>query len=165
MLLLHHSILLFLGHISQSDDVVRNHYSWISNDPSPPWGAGAFASRVQRYLVGHCIALGLAVRPALLLSALEEGWEESRQDGRQPVLFLNIQRGLESWFIKICKPEGVQLVWQRPLGFDYKPGFLPVMATLSVCVGCNNLSFFPKLKDECLTVPYIYILSKTSREF
>ena len=99
MLLLHHSILLlFLDHISQSDDVVRSHYSWISNDPSPPWGAGAFASRVQRYLVGHCIALGLAVRPALLLSALEEGYrsEESRQDGRQPVLFSDIQRGLES---------------------------------------------------------------------
>lgn len=78
MLLPHHSILLlFLDHISQLDDVVRSHYSWISNDPSPPWGAETFASRVQRCLVGHCVALGLAVRPvrpSKALSALEEGY-------------------------------------------------------------------------------------------
>lgn len=39
------------------------------------------------------------------------------------------------------------------------------MATLSVCVGCKDLLFFLKMKDECLTVPYIYVPSKTSREF
>lgn len=119
MLLLHHSILLVLGHISHLDDVVRSHYSWISNDPSPPWGAGAFASRVQRYLVGHCLALGRAVRPALLLSALEEGHrsEERRQDGRQPVIFSDIQRGLESRFIKICKPEGCATGVAKTSGF------------------------------------------------
>lgn len=40
-----------------------------------------------------------------------------------------------------------------------------MMATLSVCVGCKDLLFFLKMKDECLTVPYIYVPSKTSREF
>lgn len=39
------------------------------------------------------------------------------------------------------------------------------MATLSVCVGCKDLLFFLKMKDECLTVPYIYVPSKTSRDF
>lgn len=97
----------FIDHISQSDDIVRSHNSWISNDPCP-WGAGAFAFGVQRYHVGHCIALGLAVGPALLLSALEEGnkSEESLEDDKQLVLFSDIQRGLESWFIKIYKPKG-----------------------------------------------------------
>lgn len=58
--------------------------------------------------MGHRLALGLAVRLALLLSAFEQGnrSEESLEDDRQPVLFSGIQRGLESRFIKICKPKG-----------------------------------------------------------
>jgi len=110
---------VFLDHISQSDDVVRSRRSWISNDPSPPWGAGTFAFRVQRYLVGHCIALGLAVRQALLLSAVEEGCrsEESQRGSRQPGLFLDIQRSLESPFIKICEPKGCATGVAKTFGF------------------------------------------------
>lgn len=51
---------------------------------------------------------------------------------------------------------------QRPLGFYSMLGFLPVMAaTFSDSVGCKNLLFDPKKKDECLAAPYMYLLSRT----
>lgn len=60
----------------------------------------------------------------------------------------------------------MQLVWQRPWGYDSVLGFLPVMASLSVLdVRICLFFFFPKLKDECLTVPYEHILAESSREF
>lgn len=68
--------------------------------------------------MGHCIALGLAVRPALLLSALEERnkSEESLEEDRQLVLFSDIQRELESGFIKIYKPKGHATGMAKTLG-------------------------------------------------
>lgn len=38
-MLLHHSVIAFLDHTSQSDCVGRSHYSWISDDASSPRGA------------------------------------------------------------------------------------------------------------------------------
>lgn len=86
-MLLHHSVLAFLDHTSQSDDVGRSHYSWISDDASSP--------RVQRDRVGPC---GFGVEAALLLPA--------PGDGRASAVFLDIQRGLELWLVQTSEPKG-----------------------------------------------------------
>lgn len=63
--------------------------------------------------------------------------------------------------LKSASLKAVQLVWQRPLGFDSKPEFV---AVLSVPDRCKNLSVSLTMRVECLTVPYVETLSKT-REF
>lgn len=153
----------FIDHISQPDDIVRSHNSWISNGPSCPWGAGAFAFGVQRYHVGHCITLGLAVRPALLLSALEEGnkSEESLEDNRQLVLFSDIQGGLESRFIKIYIPKGRPTGVAKTLGLWFHAR-ISSSDGFPFSLGCKNLLcwffFFPKSKDGLLYLMNTYSL-------
>lgn len=62
--------------------------------------------------------------------------------------------------LKSISLKAVQLVWQRPQGYDSMLGYLPVMASLSVLDVriCCVFFFFPKSKDGLLYLMNTYSL-------